>query len=57
MITFGMMRFKSNYQISQTFTIRKLIEHQSKWLIPASEVLHIFVTIILTYNVVELIPI
>lgn len=37
------MSFKSNYQISQIFTIRKLTKHQSKSLIPAGEVLHIFI--------------
>lgn len=36
------MNLNSIYQISQTFTIRKLVKHQSKWLIPVSEMLNIF---------------
>jgi hypothetical protein len=52
-----MMGFKGYYQISQTFTIGELTEHQSKQLVPTSEMLHIFVTLRLTDDVVELIPI
>jgi len=57
MIAFGIMSFKSDNQISQTFSIRQLTKHQSKQLVPTSEMFHIFVAIILSNDVVKFVPI
>ena len=57
MIAFGSVGIKCDHQIPQTFTIGKLSEHQRKQLVPASEMLHIFVALIGTNNIIELIPI
>ena len=52
-----MVSIKSDNQVSQTLTIGELAKHQRKQLIPASEMLHILVSIMLTNDVVELISI
>jgi hypothetical protein len=57
MITLGMVSIESDNQISQTFTIGELSEHQSKKLIPTSEMLHIFVAIVLANNVIEFVSV
>lgn len=57
MIAFGIMSLKSDNQISQTFPIRQLPKHQREELIPTSEMLHIFVAIILSNDVIEFISI
>ena len=57
MIAFGSVGIKSDHQIPETFTAGKLAEHQGKQLVPAGEVLHIFVTLIDANNVIELISI
>jgi isocitrate lyase len=57
MITFGMVGIKSDNQVSQAFTIGELAEHQRKQLVPASEMLHVLVTIMIANDVVELVSI
>jgi hypothetical protein len=47
MITLGVVGIKSDNQISQTFTIGELSEHQSKQLIPTSEMLYVTITLVL----------
>ena len=54
MILLGSMRFKSYNQVAKTLTIAQLPEHHSKQLIPASELLHVAITIILANEIVEL---
>jgi len=51
------MGVQGDNQTPQTFTIGELAEHQNKELIPAAEMLHIFVPFILGDNTIELIPI
>ena len=48
------MCFKGNNQVTQTLTITQLSKHHCKQLIPASEVFHIAVAVILANIVVEL---
>jgi|TARA_R110000796_G_scaffold72010_2_gene163245 hypothetical protein len=57
MITFGSVGIKCDYQIPKAFTIGELAEHQSEQLVPAGEVLHIFIPPIGTNNIIELISI
>lgn len=47
------MSAQSDNQISQTFPVRQLTEHERKQLIPTSEVFHVLVAIILGYNSIE----
>jgi hypothetical protein len=47
MIALGVMSIKGNYPISQTLTIGELTEHQSKQLIPTSELLYVPIPLIL----------
>jgi len=54
MIAFGLVGIECDHQIPKTFTVGKLSEHQSKQLVPAGEVLHILVAIILGYDTIEL---
>ncbi len=54
MIAFGLVGIKCDHQIPETFTVGKLSEHQSKQLVPAGEVLHIPVAMILGYDTIEL---
>jgi hypothetical protein len=54
MMTFRVVGIKGDNQISQTFTIGELSEHQRKYLITISEMLYIFVAIMLVNDVVEL---
>jgi len=54
MIAFGLVGIKCDHQIPETFTVGKLSEHQCKQLVPAGEVLHILVAIILGYDTIEL---
>jgi len=54
MIAFGLVGIKCDHQIPETFTAGKLSEHQSKQLVPAGEVLHIPVAMILGYDTIEL---
>jgi hypothetical protein len=49
--------FQSNYQVAQAFPIAKLSEHHGQQLVPAREVLYIFVAIILADKIVEVIPV
>jgi hypothetical protein len=48
------MGIKSDYQITQTFTIGKLSEHHCKKLIPTGQVLDISVAVVLCYDAAEL---
>ncbi|OFX55634.1 MAG: hypothetical protein A2W86_07230 [Bacteroidetes bacterium GWD2_45_23] len=48
------MSIKSNDQISQTISVTQLTKHHCKELIPTSEMLHIFVAIILANDAVKL---
>ena len=48
------MSFQCNYQVTSTLTIAQLPKHHCKKLVPASEVFHVSVAIILAYVVVEL---
>ena len=57
MVLLGPMCFKSNNQISKTLAITQLTEHHCKQLVPASEVFHVAITIILANVVVELSPV
>ena len=57
MIAFGSVGTKCHHQIPETFTIRELTEHQGEQLVPADEVFHIFVPLMGTDNIIELIPI
>src|SRR5690606_8355198 len=54
MIAFGLVGIKCDHQVPKTFTVGKLSEHQSKQLVPAGEVLHILVAMILGYDTIEL---
>ena len=51
------MGIKCDYQIPKAFTIGELAEHQSEQLVPAGEVLHIFIPPIGTNNIIELVSI
>ncbi len=51
------MRLESNYQVSQALTVTQLPKHHREHLIPASEMFHISVTIILANIVIELSPV
>ena len=51
------MCFECNNQITKTLTITQLTKHHCKQLVPASEVFHIAITIILANVVVELGPV
>ena len=57
MVLLGPMCFKSNYQITKTLTITQLAEHHCKQLVPAGEVLHVAIAIILANVVVKLSPV
>ena len=48
------MRFECNNQITQTFSIGKLSKHHRKELVPARQVLDIFVAIVLCNDAVKL---
>ena len=54
MVLLGSMCFKSNNQITKTLTITQLAEHHCKQLVPAGEVFHVAIAIILANIVVEL---
>jgi hypothetical protein len=47
MITLGVVSIKSDNQISQTFTVGELSEHQGKHLIPTSEMLYVTIPLVL----------
>ena len=51
------MGLQDGYQITKTLTIAELSKHQSQQLIPASEMLDVFVTAIFADEVVEVIPV
>lgn len=51
------MYLKSTDQLSLVFTVTQLPSHHCEFLIPTSEMFHIFVTIILANIVVELSPV
>ena len=53
-ILLGSMCFKCYNQVAKTLTIAQLPEHHSKQLIPAGELLHVAITIILANKVIEL---
>ena len=57
MILLGPMRFESNDQVSQALPVTQLPKHHREHLIPASEMFHISVAIILANTVVELSPV
>ena len=57
MVLLGPMCFKSNNQITKTLTITQLAEHHCKQLVPAGEVLHVAIAIILANIVVKLSPV
>ncbi len=51
------MRIQSNNQIPQTYAIGKLAEHHRQQLIPTCETLHIAVSSVLAYEIVEMVTI
>lgn len=51
------MRIQSNNQIPQTYTIGKLAEHHREQLIPTCETLHMAVSSVLAYEVVEMVTV
>ena len=55
MVAFFLMCIQSNNQITKTFAVAQLPEHQSKKLIPASKMLNILVAIILLYDTEKLV--
>ena len=55
--TLGLMGFKSHNQVSKTFTVSELAEHQCKKLAPARQMLDILVTTIFAGEIIEVIPI
>ncbi len=57
MVAFLLMCIQSNNQITKTFTVAQLSEHQSKKLIPASKMFNIPITIILLYDTEKLVVI
>ena len=56
-VTLRLVGFQSDYQVAQAFPIAKLPEHHSQQLVPAGEVLYIFVATILADKIVEVIPV
>ena len=56
-VALGVVCFKGNHEIPQTFPVGKLTEHQGKQLVPASKMLHILVSSIFTHDVVKLVPV
>jgi hypothetical protein len=54
MILLAAKSFKNHNQITETLPITELSKHHSKYLIPTSEVLHIFVAVVLVNIVVKL---
>ena len=57
MIALCLMGLQDGYQITKTLTIAELSKHQSQQLIPASEMLDVFVNTIFADEVVEVIPV
>ena len=57
MILFGSMCIISNNQVTKIQTITQLAKHHCKQLVPAGEVLHVAITIILANVVVKLSPV
>lgn len=55
MIRFRVMSFKSDYQISQAFTVRQLSKHHSKQLIPTFKMLNVSISLILIFDASKLI--
>jgi len=55
MIRFGVMNIKCNNQISQTFTVWQLTKHQSKQLIPSSNMFDISISFVLFDDTTKLI--
>jgi hypothetical protein len=57
MVTLGIMSLQNSYQVTQALAITKLPKHQSKELVPASEVLDITVTRVFASQIIEVIPV
>lgn len=55
MVAFLLMCIQSNNQVSKTFTVAQLSEHQSKKLISTGKMLNILVAIILLYDTEKLV--
>ena len=56
-LSLAAVRLNSNHQVAQTFASRQLTEHKDFELIPAREDLYVAVTLILTDEIVELVPV
>ena len=56
-ITLLLVSIDSYYQVTKTFTITKLTKHKGKQLIPATEELHILITTVFTYEIIEVVPV
>ena len=56
-VTFLVMSFQRDNQVSQALAIGQLAKHQDEQLVPAREVLDILVTVVFADKVVEVIPI
>lgn len=54
MVTFWVMCFECNNQITQTFSVGKLPEHHCKELIPTGQVLDVLVSVIFCNDTVKL---
>ncbi len=57
MVTLGLMSLQNSYQVTQAPAITKLPKHQSKELVPASEMLDIMVTRVFVSQIIEVIPV
>ncbi len=56
-VTFRPMRIQVYYQVTQAYAIRTLSEHHCKQLVPACEVFHIVITLVLANEVIEMISV
>ena len=56
-ITLLLVSIDSHYQVTKTFSITKLTKYEGKQLIPATKELHILITSVFTYEIVEVIPV
>jgi len=51
------MRLDGDNHVAQALTVAQLTEHHNKQLVPAGEMLHVFVSAILADDVVEMVPV
>ena len=53
-LTVGIVCAEWNDQITQSFAVAQLTEHHRKQLVPATETLYVSVSVVLSYDTIEL---